>query len=413
MQTRGLRIESERKAPMVPRRRRQCTPDSKRGPAKAPRVQTIPARREHACNVNGWLYLHIFAESIAGAILLFQPNIFEPGPVHFGHLEAMRGFGNGAVSVTLVGAALALDGKPNSRTATWLYAILAQYHLGIFVLQCRNPMKGAPVWLAPSFHGILAAAFLLRCVGWAGPGLASLASNKSVRRVGIRSYEKADRLAVLAIFRHGMMTTIVPGLRHKLCRHVYVKVYASFCCLLGWVCRNSPCTLLVFAGVCLVALPVAVLGVVPWYCGRDYVHESIHEKDLKDIEAHYLLRGEKCHFWVAFDEKTGEILGCVALDEIHEGNSDRWNVGDGELRRMSVKASARGAGVATLLIAALIERAKQVGYKRIVLSTSETQTVAVAMYPNRFGFRLVREERIMRFFLVSYFALPLGGKKHF
>ena len=103
----------------------------------------------------------------------------------------------------------------------------------------------------------------------------------------------------------------------------------------------------------------------------------------------------------------------MALDEIHERNSDRWNVGDGELRRISVKASARGEGVATLLIATLIERAKHVGFKRIVLSTSETQTVAVAMYPNRFGFRLVREERIMRFFLVSYFALSLASTKPF
>ena len=40
-----------------------------------------------------------------------------------------------------------------------LYGLLAQYNTGIFALQIRNPMKNAPVWLAPLFHGSIALIF--------------------------------------------------------------------------------------------------------------------------------------------------------------------------------------------------------------------------------------------------------------
>ena len=51
------------------------------------------------------LILHILAEAVAGAIMAIDPSVFVP-EAGFSHLEAMRGFGNGAISVTLLGALL-------------------------------------------------------------------------------------------------------------------------------------------------------------------------------------------------------------------------------------------------------------------------------------------------------------------
>ena len=120
------------------------------------------------------LWLHVLAELSAGLILLVAPQVFEPQAA-FNQLEPMRGFGNGAVSVALVGMVLLWRAHRETRRIdtssgitsdgtvdSALYGIIAQYHCGIAALQCRNPMKGVPVWLAPMFHGILALEFI-RC----------------------------------------------------------------------------------------------------------------------------------------------------------------------------------------------------------------------------------------------------------
>ena len=104
------------------------------------------------------LWIHVLAEGIAGMILLLRPSMFDPD-ASFEHREAMRGFGNGAIAVGLVGVAILAKGEKIGPAADVLYAIIATYHCVIVALQCRSPMKGAPVWLAPLFHGALASLF--------------------------------------------------------------------------------------------------------------------------------------------------------------------------------------------------------------------------------------------------------------
>lgn len=117
--------------------------------------------------VTGAVWLHFLAEVVAGIILLFSPEIFETD-ADFDMREAMRGFGNGALCIALLaGVILWRSGgfpgrKEKTRTVAsefLLYGLLAQYNIGIFALQIRNPMKNAPVWLAPLFHGSIALIF--------------------------------------------------------------------------------------------------------------------------------------------------------------------------------------------------------------------------------------------------------------
>jgi GNAT superfamily N-acetyltransferase len=125
--------------------------------------------------------------------------------------------------------------------------------------------------------------------------------------------------------------------------------------------------------------PIIILFQWPDSVGRTYVSEAIVKKDLKCITTHYL-KSPRSHFWVAVTGKD-VVKGCVAVEEVLEGNSDGWAVGDAELRRMSVDNRCRGAGVAKKLFAELKRFCSAKGFKRVVLSTTDWQHDACKMYP--------------------------------
>ena len=152
-------------------------------------------------------------------------------------------------------------------------------------------------------------------------------------------------------------------------------------------------------------VPYVVLFVFPRYIANDYVDECIRKKDLKDVQQYYMSR-DRCNFWVA-ETAESEIVGCVALDEILPENAEGWKVGDAELRRMSVKKSARGMGLATLLIAELESFCRTKNYKRIVLSTSEMQVAAKKMYVKKFQFEEERFHDWHGIIRIHFFAKAL------
>lgn len=91
--------------------------------------------------------------------------------------------------------------------------------------------------------------------------------------------------------------------------------------------------------------------------------------------------------WVA--EHQGAIVGSVFLVR-----GDAPDVG--KLRLLYVEPSARGQGIGAALVEACIARAREVGYRRLVLWTNDILVSARKIYVSR-GFVLEEEERHQSF----------------
>jgi GNAT superfamily N-acetyltransferase len=72
----------------------------------------------------------------------------------------------------------------------------------------------------------------------------------------------------------------------------------------------------------------------------------------------------------------GEPVGCGALRPLPGGEQ-----GIGEIKRMYTAPSARRRGVARLVLWALVDAARELGYSRLVLETGTRQPEAMALYP--------------------------------
>jgi len=81
--------------------------------------------------------------------------------------------------------------------------------------------------------------------------------------------------------------------------------------------------------------------------------ESVHALDLEG------LKSSSVTFWSV--RKKGEIVGCGAIVEL-----DAYH---GEIKSMRTKASSRGAGVASHLLAHILKTAKARAYHRVSLET--------------------------------------------
>jgi GNAT superfamily N-acetyltransferase len=88
------------------------------------------------------------------------------------------------------------------------------------------------------------------------------------------------------------------------------------------------------------------------------------------LAAHSVFAGERGAFLLA---AIGEqVAGCVALAPL---------AGDtGEIKRMYVTPSLRRRGAGAALLAALEERARALGYRRLWLETGDQQPEALALY---------------------------------
>jgi GNAT superfamily N-acetyltransferase len=102
------------------------------------------------------------------------------------------------------------------------------------------------------------------------------------------------------------------------------------------------------------------------------------DKDLRDLEAHYDARGGA--FELIFVEGRDEPIGVLG-----------WRPGmDGtvELKKVYLRRSARGLGVGGVAVARVIDRARTMGARAVVLETAQAMTDAIRLY-TRLGFRPV------------------------
>jgi GNAT superfamily N-acetyltransferase len=125
------------------------------------------------------------------------------------------------------------------------------------------------------------------------------------------------------------------------------------------------------------------------------INRELAPAHLREVFEHYIVRGRNEEidriedyyaqrdggFWVARDA-TG-LLGMFGLE--------RAGPDAAELRRMYVAAPARHTGLGRRLLAEAERIARERGFSRMVLSTSELQQPAIELY-RRADYRLIKEE---------------------
>ncbi|MDQ2922455.1 MAG: GNAT family N-acetyltransferase [Acidobacteriota bacterium] len=106
------------------------------------------------------------------------------------------------------------------------------------------------------------------------------------------------------------------------------------------------------------------------------------DADLQDIEANYLQRGG---LFELIEDGEANLLGSVGLYPIDQNTC--------ELRKMYLIPSARGLGLGKHILKRTIARARELGFKRIVLETSSKLIAANHLYI-RFGFKPIESDHL-------------------
>lgn len=112
---------------------------------------------------------------------------------------------------------------------------------------------------------------------------------------------------------------------------------------------------------------------------ENYIRRSLDEEILRIPDYYQHTSGSG--FWVA--DLAGAVVGMAGIE--------RLNDDEAEVRRMYVDADYRRRGIGVRLLSHLEDFCVEEGYRRILLSTSEIQEAALALYQAQ-GYRLVREE---------------------
>jgi len=98
------------------------------------------------------------------------------------------------------------------------------------------------------------------------------------------------------------------------------------------------------------------------------------DREIADLPGDYAPPGGA--LFVAFEGPTA--FGCAALR--------RQGRGVAEFKRLYVRATHRGTGMGRRLTRRALERARRLGYRRVVLDTLPTMVAAIATY-RKMGFR--------------------------
>jgi len=83
---------------------------------------------------------------------------------------------------------------------------------------------------------------------------------------------------------------------------------------------------------------------------------------------------------VAADDAAGALLGTVMLQVWPQGGEVVKGPGEAEIRALAVRPGSRGAGVGRKLLAAVIERARKLGVRHLVLLTQPEMKAAHHLY---------------------------------
>jgi DNA-binding MarR family transcriptional regulator/N-acetylglutamate synthase-like GNAT family acetyltransferase len=113
--------------------------------------------------------------------------------------------------------------------------------------------------------------------------------------------------------------------------------------------------------------------------GWDWTYEALISKILGEFATDF--DASKEDGWIA--ERAGQIAGSIFLMKSDDPVAAK-------LRLLYVEPSARGSGIGRRLVDTCIERARQLGYRRLTLWTNDVLTAARRIYETS-GFRLTKE----------------------
>ncbi|CAK6965727.1 probable N-acetyltransferase CML1 [Scomber scombrus] len=222
-----------------------------------------------------------------------------------------------------------------------------------------------------------------------------------MENIQIRKYRDEDAEAVKEIFTLGMSEHVPSSFMHLLKQPLTQMVLMiTFCALL----TSSKSFLLPILAVTL--LLAASRQFVAYMFNR-YIDTSL-KKDLNSIGDTYLKQKDS-FFWVA--ESEGQVVGTVACLPAERAPECL------ELKRMSVRRSHRGMGIAKALCRTVVDFTRERGYPAVVLYTSVVQTDAQKLYEHM-GYEKIREfvvpelvAKVMNFTLFEYrFCIKKDGK---
>ena len=120
------------------------------------------------------------------------------------------------------------------------------------------------------------------------------------------------------------------------------------------------------------------------------------DDDLGRIEEEYLKNGEFLTATI-----NGNIVGMGAFRKIDSKTA--------EIKRMRVRPEYQGRGIGSLILDTLIEKARQLGYRKLILDTTERMKVAQHLYRSR-GFKEYKRGSI-RDITIVYYELDLSEKE--
>jgi putative acetyltransferase len=98
------------------------------------------------------------------------------------------------------------------------------------------------------------------------------------------------------------------------------------------------------------------------------------DADVKDIESSYFSRGG---IFLVLEAQDGSIIGAYGLYPLEEQRC--------ELRKMYLHKAYRGRGLGKLLLDDALSKARQLGFRKIVLETASVLKEAIALYKS-YGF---------------------------
>ena len=118
------------------------------------------------------------------------------------------------------------------------------------------------------------------------------------------------------------------------------------------------------------------------------------ENEISDLPAQYS-EPTGCIILCYKDDKP---IGCVGLRKFAEGIC--------EMKRLYLKNEARGKGIGRVLAEKVIEKAKELGYKKMQLDTIETMKEAISLYKSM-GFKEISPYRFNPVKGVIYMEIEL------